>query len=80
MPTVLRIGPYRLFFYSSDGDEPLHIHVERDNYIAKIWLDPIRLQKSGGFTRNEITEIIKIVEKNKNKLTKKWNEFFSNRS
>ncbi len=56
------------------------IHVERDNYIAKIWLDPIRLQKSGGFTRNEITEIIKIVEKNKNKLTEKWNEFFSNRS
>ena len=51
MPTVLRIGPYRLFFYSSDGDEPLHIHVERDNYIAKIWLDPIRLQKSGGFTK-----------------------------
>ena len=46
----------------------------------KIWLDPIRLQKSGGFTRNEITEIIKIVEKNKNKLTEKWNEFFSNRS
>ena len=71
MPTVLRIGPYRLFFYSSDGDEPFHIHVERDNYIAKIWLDPIRLQKSGGFIRNETTEIIKSVEKNKKKFNGK---------
>lgn len=35
MPTVLRIGPYRFFFYSGDGGEPPHIHVERDDAIAK---------------------------------------------
>lgn len=39
MPTVMRIGPYRLFFYSADGGEPPHIHVERDDRIAKLWLD-----------------------------------------
>ncbi len=37
MPTVKIIGPYRFFFYSGDGDEPPHIHVERDNYTAKFW-------------------------------------------
>jgi Domain of unknown function (DUF4160) len=45
MPTVLRIGPYRFFFYSGDFAEPKHVHIERDEYIAKFWLDPIRLQK-----------------------------------
>ena len=42
MPTVLRVGPYRFFFYSGDGGEPPHIHVERDQYVAKVWLDPVR--------------------------------------
>jgi peptide-methionine (S)-S-oxide reductase len=29
MPTVLRIGPYRCFFYAGDREETPHIHVER---------------------------------------------------
>ena len=40
MPTVLRRGPYRFFFYSSDRAEPPHVHVERDENLAKFWLDP----------------------------------------
>ena len=35
MPTVLRVGPYRFFFYASDRDEPIHVHVERDDKVAK---------------------------------------------
>ncbi len=45
MPTVLRSGPYRLFFYSGDAGEPPHVHVERDASIAKFWLKPVRLQE-----------------------------------
>ena len=51
MPTVYRHGAYRVFFYSGDGGEPVHVHVERDDKIAKIWTDPVRLQYSGGFNR-----------------------------
>lgn len=43
MPTVLRIGPSRFFFYAGDGNEPPHVHVERDDGEAKFWLEPIRL-------------------------------------
>jgi len=35
MPTILRVGPYRFFFYSADGEEPPHVHVERDDSVAK---------------------------------------------
>ena len=76
MPTVLRIGPYRFFFYSGDRDEPPHVHAERDDYEAKFWLDPVRLQRSGGLSRNEINRIQKLVEKNREHLLRSWNEFF----
>jgi hypothetical protein len=42
MPTVLKVGPYRFSFYAGYRDEPAHIHVERDENIAKFWLDPVK--------------------------------------
>ena len=64
MPTVLRSGPYRLFFYSADRDEPPHVHVERDAQIAKFWLKPVRLEDSGGFKRVELRKVERVVEEN----------------
>ena len=77
MPTVLRIGPYRFFFYAGDRDEPQHIHVERDNNLAKFWLDPVRLQTLGGFSSTEISRIEKLVADNREVLARSWNEFFN---
>ena len=77
MPTVLRSGPYRLFFYSADGNEPPHVHVERDENIAKFWLRPVRLQDSGGFGRVEIRRVRAIIEGNVDALLRSWNEFFA---
>ncbi len=77
MPTVLRVGPYRFFFYAGDRDEALHIHVERDDKIAKFWIDPMRLQNSGGFTRTEIDQILKIINRYYPQLVEAWHEYFS---
>ncbi len=76
MPTVLRVGPYRFFFYAGDLDEPPHVHVERDDNIAKFWLDPARLSSSGGFARKEIKDIQRLVEDNQKRLMRSWHEFF----
>ena len=77
MPTILRIGPYRFFFYAGDRNEPSHIHVERDSSISKFWLDPVRLQSSGGFGGSEINRIQKLVEENREELLRGWNEYFN---
>ena len=77
MPTVLRIGPYRFFFYTGDRFEPPHIHVERESDRAKVWLDPVRLQESGGFRRNEIARILELVRVNELTLIRAWNEYFA---
>jgi hypothetical protein len=76
MPTALRVGPYRFFFYAGDRDEPAHIHVEHDDKIAKFWLDPVRLQISGGFSRREIGRIQKIISTHHTELVEAWNEYF----
>lgn len=76
MPTVLRHGPYRFFFYASDRDEPAHIHVERDDNVAKFWLDPVRLQSSGGFSRVELNQIERLVIEHRQQLLEAWNEYF----
>ena len=76
MPTVLRSGPYRFFFYAGDRDEPPHVHVERDDNKAKFWLDPVRLDNSGGFNRKEISEIMRHVADHQSDLLRSWNEFF----
>ena len=76
MPTILKVGAYRFFFYAGDSEEPQHIHAERDDKIAKFWLDPVRLQSSGGFSRIEISKIHKIINEHHSKLMEAWNEYF----
>jgi hypothetical protein len=36
-----------LFFYAGDGEEPAHVHVERDADVAKLWMVPVGLARSG---------------------------------
>jgi hypothetical protein len=77
MPTVLRVGPYRFFFYAGDREEMPHVHVEREHDVAKFWLAPVRLENSGGFGRQEISRIQKLIEENEEHLWRSWSEYFS---
>ena len=76
MPTVLRIGPYRFFFYAGDREEPPHVHVERDDKIAKFWLQPVRLHRSGGFTRREIDRVQRLARDQEEELLEAWHDYF----
>jgi hypothetical protein len=76
MPTVLRVGPYRFFFYAGDRDEPPHVHVERDDKVAKFWLDPLRLQNNKGFARAKIGRIQKLLNEHQQALIEAWHDYF----
>jgi len=78
MPTVLRIGAYRFYFYSHEPNEPPHIHIDRDNLSAKFWLEPVALAKNIGFRAKELRKLESLVEENQTKLVEAWNEYFSN--
>lgn len=77
MPTALRVGPYRFFFFSSDRVEPRPVHVERDASRANFWLDPVRLADSGGFGGVELNRIVALVEEHREQLVRAWDEYFS---
>ncbi|MCI0740780.1 MAG: DUF4160 domain-containing protein [Gemmataceae bacterium] len=76
MPTAHRSGPYRFFFYAGDGDEPPHVHVERNASEAKFWLTPVRLARNHGFSEKELNRICAIVQEQLDPLLERWNEFF----
>ncbi|MEI9815321.1 MAG: DUF4160 domain-containing protein [Acidobacteriota bacterium] len=76
MPTVLRAGPYRMYFHSHEPNEPPHVHVDRDNQSAKFWLRPVTLARNIGFGPAELTRVYRLVEDNQGLLVEKWNEYF----
>jgi hypothetical protein len=76
LSTVGRSGPYRFFFYSADRDEPPHVHVERERFGAKFWLDPLRLERSRGFDRSEIQQLERLVAEEAAFLLRAWHEYF----
>lgn len=77
MPTYARIGPYLLVFWSSDRDEPPHIHVKRERYQAKFWLDPVELASNRGFREHELRRIQRIVEEHRNAILEFWHDYFN---
>ena len=74
MPTVIRIGPYRFYFYSNERNEPPHIHVQREKSLAKYWLNPVSLAKSRGFAGHELRKIQLIVAERENVFLEAWRE------
>jgi hypothetical protein len=76
MPTVLRSGSYRFYFYSHEPNEPAHIHIDRHDKSAKFWLAPVQLAANFGFRAHELREIQSLVVEHSGQFMEAWNEFF----
>jgi hypothetical protein len=76
MPTVLRIGAFRFYFYSHEPNEPPHVHVDRDEATIKLWLESVEVAKSRGFRAHEIRGIVGLHEEHRTRLLEAWHEHF----
>jgi len=76
VPTVLRWGAYRAFFYSNEGNEPAHIHVRAADKEAKVWLHDFSIAVNAGFPAHELGAIIRHLKSHRNELVASWNEHF----
>ena len=79
MPTIFRSGSFRFFFYSNEGlpREPAHVHVEQGDMEAKFWLRPeVHLAYNDGFGARRLREVTRLVEANRERIEKAWDEFF----
>ena len=77
MPTIFIIHGFRFFFFSNEGTEPIHIHVEKAGKVCKFWLKPISLARNYKFTGTELKKIMDIIENHKNEIEEKWNDYFN---
>jgi hypothetical protein len=75
VPTVLRADGYRFFFFSNEGNEPPHIHVERGDGHAKFWLEPGRLVLSNNLRRSELRRAKLLVIQNRLVFLEEWREY-----
>ena len=76
MPTIIIEG-YKFRFYSSDINEPPHVHVIHDNNVAKIWIESLDVEYNHGYKQTEINKIVKLTGENREKLLEVWNGYFN---
>ena len=76
MPTVFRDGPYRIYFWSHELNEPPHVHVDREKFSAKFWLQPISLARNIGFRAHELRRIQALLVNHQAELLEAWDGHF----
>ncbi|MDO8753331.1 MAG: DUF4160 domain-containing protein [Anaerolineales bacterium] len=76
MPTLL-IDGYKFRFYSSDINEPPHVHVLRGESVAKIWLVPVSVEYNRGYNQPELNRITRLTLQNQERLLEVWNDHFN---
>lgn len=76
MPTILRILGFRFFFYSNEGNEPPHIHVEKAEAYGKYWIDPVKKVYMNGFSPRDERKVEMIIKEQQEFFKRKWHEYF----
>ena len=79
MPNLLTIFGLRFFFYSREH-EPVHVHVESKEGLAKFEIQGglVKLVESKGMKHNDLKLAESIVEENKEQFEKEWVRYFKN--
>ena len=84
MPTILIIAGWRLFFYSNEENEPIHIHAEKADMECKFWIDEENYELSEAFsyhlTPQARREIKKIIYEHFEYIVFEWYKFFKTSS
>ena len=78
-PTVFREKGYRFYFLSNE-EKRVHIHVTCEDGEATFWLEPIvSLAIYHELNPKELNGIQKIIEEHKNEIIEAWQRHFGKR-
>ena len=80
MPTILRIRGWRVFFYSDEGNEPVHVHARKGDAECKMWLreDLYEVEQAWAHNLNPQLnrEIRKIIFDHFELILEEWQRYF----
>jgi len=74
MPEIFRKLGFVFFFYSNEGQEPIHVHVRKAGGFAKFWIEPVELDFSQGMKVSDITLAEELVFEHIELIKRKWHE------
>jgi hypothetical protein len=75
-PTVVRDGPFRLFFFSREESRS-HVHVAHPDGEAKFWLTPeVALANYTGLTAQQLRDAQLVVEVHLTEIQNAWHHHF----
>lgn len=75
MPTVLREAGYQFIIFTSDHPPP-HVYVRKEGKLAKLWLQPIEFERTGGFNAGEQSKILEIARSHQALLLMEWDRLY----
>jgi hypothetical protein len=76
MPTVRHIGAARFFFYSDEGAEPPHIHVEQGQPCEVLAGARVSLAASSRLRGHEFRRLQRLVAEHRDEFLEAWHDFF----
>jgi hypothetical protein len=60
----------------ADRYEPPHMHVQKGDSAAKLWLDPLEYAWNDGFRSHDLHEILRIVKVHLDEFIAEWYKVF----
>ena len=85
MPQILRIGPYSIYFWSTEGDplEPVHVHISEGRATSaatKLWITStgkvILCNNNSQIPDKILRKLMRMIEANSTEIINKWLERF----
>jgi hypothetical protein len=75
-PTIVRDGPFRLFFFSRE-EARIHVHVAHPDREAKFWLTPaVHLAVNIGLSPAQVRQAQAVVEAHLLEIEDAWHRHF----
>ena len=76
MPAILKWNGFRFYFFSNEGYEPPHIHVDKGGCSTKLWLSSLEVEYNYGFKEKEINVILSKINEKQSDFLEAWNAHF----
>jgi hypothetical protein len=76
MPEVFREYGFVFFFYTNEGQEPMHIHVRKAGGFAKFWIKPVELDFAQGMKIKDLKIAEQLINDHLKLIKSKWHEVF----
>jgi hypothetical protein len=83
MPEIFRIQGYKIYFWSNESGEPVHVHISKGKPTAnatKIWIlsngGILICHNKSRISKSDLSELTKIITRNNELIVQKWCDFF----